>query len=175
MEQARCLLAITLAHPWLLGEVEEAFALLELPHGPPSALQAAMLAWHADRVMAEEAQGFTEPSNDGAASLDSADLLSHLDTTGLGEVRAWVMRATGLPREAGPDAQPGETLSGWWHFFGFLRGEGALVEDLVAAGRELETANDAAAQARVIRLSQALSALRRGETGLEEDAEGVAP
>ena len=175
MEQARCLLAITLAHPWLLSEVEEAFALLDLPHGHPSALQAAMLAWHAGQVMAEETEGLTEASNDGAASLDSADLLSHLDMTGLDEARAWVMRATGLPREAGADAQPGETLAGWWHFFGFLRGEGALVEDLVAAGRELETANDAAAQARVIRLSQALSALRRGETGLEDGAEGATP
>ncbi|MBB5693144.1 DNA primase [Muricoccus pecuniae] len=175
IEQARCLLAITLAHPWLLNEVEEAFALLELPHGQPSALQAAMLAWHADQVLAEEAQGLTDASIVDPTSLDSADLVAHLDATGLGEARAWVMRATGLPREAGSDAQPGETLAGWWHFFGFLRGEGALVEDLEAAGRELEAANDAAAQARVIRLSQALSALRRGETGLEEGAGGAAP
>ncbi|MBP0444926.1 DNA primase [Roseomonas sp. SSH11] len=175
LEQARCLLAITLTHPWLLNEVEEAFALLELPHGPPSALQAAMLAWHAGQVLAEEAQNLTEASNSGGSSLDSADLVAHLDATGLNEARAWVMRATGLPREARPDAQPGESLAGWWHFFGFLRGEGALVEDLVEARRELEAANDAAAQARVIRLSQALSALRRGETGLEEGAESAAP
>lgn len=175
MEQARCLLAITLAHPWLLGEVEEAFALLDLPHGHPSAIQAAMLAWHAEAALAGEARGLTEASNPGLTSLDSGDLVAHLDATGLQEARDWVLRATGLPREAGPDAQPGETLAGWWHFFGFLRGEGALVEDLVAAGRELETANDAAAQARVIRLSQALSALRRGETGLEEGADGVTP
>ena len=101
--------------------------------------------------------------------------MTHLNTTGLNEAREWVMRATGLPREASPDALPGETLDGWWHFFGFLRGEGALVEDLVAAGRDLVAANDAAAQARVIRLSQALSALRRGETGLEDGAESVSP
>jgi DNA primase len=168
LEQARCLLAITLAHPWLLHEVEEAFALLELPHGHPSALQAALLAWHAGLALTEVSEG--EP-----LSLDSAELVAHLDATGLNEARAWVMRATGLPREASSDAQPGETLAGWWHFFGFLRGEGALVEDLVAAGRELETVNDAAAQARVVRLSQALSALRRGETGLEDGAEGASP
>ncbi|HEY8612988.1 MAG TPA: DNA primase [Roseomonas sp.] len=168
LEQVRCLLAITLAHPWLLNEVEEAFALLELPHGHPSALQAALLAWHAGLAL-------TEVSNSDAGSLDSADLVAHLDATGLKEARNWVMRATGLPREASPDAHPGETLDGWWHFFGFLRGEGALVEDLVAAGRDLVAANDAAAQARVIRLSQALSALRRGETGLEDSAEGASP
>ena len=164
LQQARCLLAITLAHPWLLNEVEEAFALLELPHGPPSALQAALLAWHAGRALTDVSEG-------EAASLDSADLVDHLNATGLEEARAWVMGAPGLPREASPDAQPAETLDGWWHFFGFLRGEGALVEDLDAAGRDLVAANDAAAQSRVIRLSQALSALRRGETGLEAELE----
>jgi DNA primase len=175
IEQARCLLAITLAHPWLLNEVEEAFALLELPHGHPSALQAALLAWHADQALMEEAQGLTEPSNGGDSSLDSADLVAHLDATGLNEARAWVMRATGLPREASPDAQPGETLAGWWHFFGFLRGEGALVEDLEEAVRESKAANDAVAHSRVIRLSLALSALRRGETGLEDGADSATP
>ncbi|WP_043835463.1 DNA primase [Muricoccus aerilatus] len=164
MEQARCLLAITLAHPWLLDEVEEAFALLDLPHGNPAALQAGLLAWHAGRAL-------TDVSEAEGASLDSADLVDHLNETGLEEARAWVMGATGLPREASPDAQPAEALDGWWHFFGFLRGEGALVEDLEAAGRDLVAANDAAAQARVIRLSQALSALRRGETGLEAGLE----
>ncbi|MBI0536833.1 DNA primase [Roseomonas sp. KE2513] len=164
VEQARCLLAITLAHPWLLDEVEEAFALLDLPHGHPSALQAGLLAWHAGRAL-------TDVSEADGASLDSADLVDHLNETGLEEARAWVMGATGLPREASPDAQPAEALDGWWHFFGFLRGEGALVEDLEAAGRDLVAANDAAAQARVIRLSQALSALRRGETGLEAGLE----
>ena len=167
-EQARCLLAITLIHPWLLNEVEEAFGLLDLPHGHPSAIQAGLLAWQAGRAL-------TDVSEDGGASLDSADLVDHLNATGLEEARAWVMGATGLPREASPDAQPAETLDGWWHFFGFLRGEGALVEDLEAAGRELVTANDAAAQSRVIRLSQALSALRRGETGLESGTESASP
>ncbi|MFC0387791.1 DNA primase [Muricoccus vinaceus] len=168
LQQVRCLLAITLAHPWLLDEVEEAFALVELPHGPPSALQAALLAWHAGRAL-------TDVSDVTIPSLDSADLLDHLNSTGLEEARAWVMGATGLPREASPDAQPAETLDGWWHFFGFLRGEGALIEDLETAKRDLVTANDAAAQSRVIRLSQALSALRRGETGLEEGAESASP
>jgi DNA primase len=166
LEQARCLLAITIAHPWLLPEVEEAFALLDLPHGHASALQAALLAWHAGVAL-------SEPSLDGGALLDSAELIAHLGSTGLDDARNWVNRGTGLPAAARTDAQPGEALDGWWHFFGFLRGEGALVEDLVAAGRDLVTANNAAAQARVVRLSQALSALRRGETGLEETAESA--
>ncbi|MFH5924861.1 DNA primase [Roseomonas xinghualingensis] len=168
MEQARCLLAITMTHPWILNEVEEAFALLDLPQGHPSVLQAALLAWYAGLAL-------TEASGDGRTSLDSGILMTHLQAIGLDEARNWVMRATGLPREASPDALPGETLDGWWHFFGFLRGEGALVEDLVAAGRDLVAANDAAAQARVIRLSQALSDLRRGETGLENGVEGAGP
>ena len=45
----------------------------------------------------------------------------------------------------------------------------------LSAASIVTLSNDAAAQARVIRLSQALSALRRGETGLEEGAGGAAP
>ncbi|MFC7608848.1 toprim domain-containing protein [Pseudoroseomonas aestuarii] len=61
-EQARCLLAITLAHPWLLGEVEEALASLELPEGMARRLQQAMLGWHG-----------------GTERLEAAALADHLE------------------------------------------------------------------------------------------------
>ncbi|MFT8243338.1 DNA primase [Roseomonas sp. BN140053] len=159
LEQARCLLAITLAHPWILEEVEEACALLELPEGGCSQLRSAMLSWHGSH-----GQGDRDVASH---SLDSAALLNHLHAAGHGDAFAWATRGTGLPEAARADAQPAEALRGWWHFYALLRGEAALVEDRQAAERDLIASNDPAAQQRLIRLSEALAAVRRGETGLE--------
>lgn len=153
LDQARHLLAITLAHPWILDEVEEAFALLTLPPGRPRDLQDAFLAWHSGNVVANSSR-----------TLDSDALVNHLTATGLAEAREWVSRGAGLPAAARRDAQPGEALSGWWHFFGLLRGEAALVEDQRAAARDLAETNAPAAEARLRHLTQALLALRQGET-----------
>ncbi|WP_426958230.1 DNA primase [Muricoccus radiodurans] len=170
VEQARCLLAIILGQPWLLGEVDEALALLDLPEGPAAELQAGMLDWHTQKAS-------TEALLDGRDSLDSGTLLSHLGSAGLDQACKWATGGAGLPAAASTEAQPGEALDGWWHFFGLLRGEGALVEDLRAAQAELTAATGpaegAAAQARVIRLRRALLALRRGESELEDAAEGA--
>ena len=73
---------------------------------------------------------------------------------------------------ARPEAQPAEALDGWWHFFGLLRGEAELVEDRARAEQSLIATNDPAAQQRLIRLTEALAALRGGETGrVAADAE----
>lgn len=144
--RARMLLAITLRHPWLLPEVEEPLALLDLPQGECTELRAALLAWLAE-----------------ADLLDSEGLIAHLAQGGLQGVAADLLRDPGLPAAARPDAQPKEALDGWWHFFGLLRGEADLDEDRQAAMRALAETNDPAAQQRLIRLTEALAALRRGE------------
>ncbi|WP_137180622.1 hypothetical protein [Roseomonas sp. AR75] len=89
--------------------------------------------------------------------------MDHLAGIGLGEFSARLLRDAGLPAAARVDAQPGEALDAWWHFFGLLRGEAELRADQAAARQALAETNDAAAQRRLIGLTQALEALRRGE------------
>ncbi|GGG16713.1 DNA primase [Caldovatus sediminis] len=151
-ERARILLAITLRHPWLLDEVEEPLAALDLPEGEATRLRAAILACHAAASRAE-----------GAGALDSAGLMSQLASMGAADALAWALQGAGLPTAATADAQPREALDGWWHFFGYLRGEADLVDDRRAAERALVETNDPAAQRRLIRLTEALAALRRGD------------
>ncbi|MBE9605346.1 DNA primase [Acetobacteraceae bacterium H6797] len=146
LEQARCLMAILIAHPWLLQEVEEAFGTLDLPSGHVSQLRTTIFAWLS---MAER--------------LDSEALVAHLQASGAGDALAWVLRGPGLPAASRADAQPSEALDGWWHFFGFLRGEEGLRADIAEAVRELAESNDPAAQQRLMGLKMAHNAWLRGE------------
>ena len=157
-DRARALLAITLAHPWVLDETEEVFSVLAMPEGHAATLQDALLAWH------------VAPSR----TLDSDGLPNHLDASGHGTARAWATRGADLPTSVRPDAQPAEVLAHWWHFFGLLRGEAALVEDQQAALRDLQATNQPGAQARVRHLTEALLALRGGDMGLDAGADASA-
>lgn len=146
LERARNLLAILLRHPMLLPEVEEPLAALDLPEGDCTRLRAALLDWLSQ-----------------ADALDSADLMDQLAMAGLGDAATWAMRPAGLAAAAHPEAQPKEALDGWWHFFGLLRGEAELAQDRAEAERMLVETNDPAAQQRLIRLTEALAALRGGD------------
>jgi DNA primase len=154
--QARILLAILLRHPWLIPQIEEALGLLDLPEGPARALQTSILSWRM-----------------GESRLDSQAMLSHLANEGLTDAAAWALGAEALPQAARPDALPREVEEGFWHFFLRLRGEAALLEDQKAAQESLAATNDPAAQQRLIRLTEALGALRRGEDAADL-AEGAA-
>jgi DNA primase len=98
-------------------------------------------------------------------------LIAQLAQTNLGESVAALLRDPYLPVAARLDAQPKEALDGWWHFYGLLRGEAELEEDRRIAAVALAETNDPAAQQRVIRLTQALAALRRGEAELGDAAD----
>jgi len=150
--QAAALLAVTLRHPWLLGEVEESLGGLDLGDGPVAQCRNLALAWLA-----------------GGHPLDSTGLMDHLAKGGMGEFAASLLRDPTLPREAQPDAQPKEALDAWWHFFGLLRGEAELLADQLAARQALAETNDPAAQRRLISLGRAIEAIRRGELGDGED------
>jgi DNA primase len=150
--QAAALLAITLRHPWLLGEVEESLAALDLGEGPVAQCRALALAWLAE-----------------GHALDSTGLMDHLAKGGVGEFAVGLLRDPTLPREAQPDAQPKEALDAWWHFYGLLRGEAELLEDQRAARQALAETNDPAAQRKLIRLGRAIEAIRRGEMDDGED------
>jgi DNA primase len=154
-ERARMMFAIILRHPWLLSQVEEAIGLLELPEGPAAQLRAAILAWPVA----------SEP-------LDSEGLIAHLGQYGVEDAVAWALMPTGLPLAARPEALPGEVEEGFWHFFLRLRGEAELIEDQQEARQTLAETNDTSAQRRLILVTEALDAIRRGEgaSGASGDA-----
>ena len=150
--RARILLAICIHHPELLRDVEEPLALLDLPIGPPRQVRDALLQW----IQA-------------GPRLDSGELIAHLAGCGDASAAQWVLRPSGLPMEAGLEAQPKEAVDAFWQFFGFLRGEAELVEDARAAQLAFAATNDMAAQTRLIRFTAALDALRRGEVEEEDE------
>ena len=152
-DAARCALAILIANPWLIPQVEEALVSLELPGGPATRLQNGLGSW------------LSAPH-----ALDSASLIAHLAQGGENDALAWAMRPEGLPQAARPNTQPGDAENGWWHFFLRLRGEESLLEDQRAAERDWIETNDPGAALRLQRLTEALAAQRRGEAdGAESD------
>jgi DNA primase len=148
--QAAALLAITLRHPWLLPEVEECFAAVDLGEARLEDCRSLILAF------------LTE-----GHELDSRRLMDQLAGRGMAELTTGLLRGPGLPEAAGVDAQPSDALDAWWHFYGLLRGEAELEEDRTGAQRAWVEATDPVAQARaqqrLIRLKLTLAALRRGE------------
>jgi DNA primase len=162
LAQARTLLALTLRHPWLLPEVEEVFAGLDLGERTLEQGRAMILAWFAE-----------------GHELDSGALMDHLALSGFGEAAASLLREAGLPAAVAADAQPKDAVDAWWHFFGLLRGEAELAADRDAAQRALAGQGDPAAQGqaqqRLIRLSEALGTLRRGEWGEASAPDSAAP
>ncbi|MBO1074840.1 DNA primase [Roseomonas marmotae] len=157
-ERLRCLLALTLAHPWLLPEVEEALLQLELPAEEEAArLRQGILDW---RAVAEQ--------------LDPVALNAHLQASAP-EALAWALQCPGLRRLLAAEAQPQSVAQAWWHFFGFLRGEDALQEDLQRARQDWIASNDVPAYNRMLRLTEALMAQRRGEMGDEGGETDASP
>ncbi len=136
-ERARCLTAILLRHPVLLRDTEEAYAGLDLP--PRLArLRAAIL------------------STDHHAALDSAELLSHLQASGLMEETAFVLStAMPLPPSARPEAMPAEAEAEWWHLFGLISGLSRLDDEVAEAARAFGNDPTQATQRRLVGLQTA--------------------
>ncbi|MDB5376289.1 MAG: primase [Rubritepida sp.] len=151
-KRARIILAICIHHPELLHDIEEPLSLLDLPEGAPQQVRNALLAWVPE-----------------GSRLDSEELIAHLANGGAASASQWVLKVPDLPHEAGPGGQPKEALDAFWQFFGFLRGEAELAEDARAARHAFEAQGDLATQTRLIRLTEALDALRRGEAEAEPD------
>jgi DNA primase len=147
-ERARAMVAIILRHPHLLPDVEEAFGAMTLPEGF-TRLRDAILGWR-----------------ETAESLDSTALMYHLTLSGfaLDVTRAVASIPVPLPSCAAPDAMPAEAEAGWWHYFG-LMDPSRLEAEVAAARRAFAECADEAAQRRLVALSAAREALRRGEQG----------
>jgi len=150
-ERARTLVAILLRHPYLLPDIEEAFAGLELPQ-PLQELRNALLQWSA-----------------ASPPLDSGSLITHLSQTGLATHVAQALSAVPvpLPQCALATAMPAEAASGWWHFFGLMN-PGRLEDEVASASRAFAATADEAAQRRLIALCTARDALRCGRIGWDE-------
>ncbi len=155
-ERGRLLVATLLRHPTLLHDVEEAFEVVALP-SELSDLRDAMIQWAAVR-------------EDAGQPLDSASLMDHLTHSGLAESAARVLGTTSLPQAAftRADAMLAEAAAGWWHIFGLMHRD-RLEEEVTAAMRDLAERVDEATQRRLIALCAARNALRRGESGGDDD------
>ena len=136
-EQARILLAILLRHPALLSDLDEALGGLDLPM-PWARLKDALLAWA-----------------HGAETLDSQGLLTHLHSSGMGDLltRALAEEPFPLPACARSDAMPAEAVAGWWHFFQAMRRDSLAAQ--VAQARLAAAGGEAGALARLAYLREA--------------------
>ncbi|HJS84773.1 MAG TPA: DNA primase, partial [Acetobacteraceae bacterium] len=134
-ERGRILVAVLLAHPALLRDVEHAFADIDLP-ASCDRLRKELLAW-AER----------------ADTLDSRTLEDHLTISGLladaGRIRE------PLPDFAQADAMPRGVEAGWWHIFGLMN-FGRLREELIAAQRAAAENLNEDTQRRLVALREAL-------------------
>ncbi|MEO9189273.1 MAG: DNA primase [Acetobacteraceae bacterium] len=138
-ERGRILTAVLLIHPFLLRDVEHAFADVALSE-PCARLRKAVLAWA-----------------DHADALDSQALITHLTVSGLAAEagQALATAPVPLPGFAHADAMPGDAEAGWWHIFGLMH-LGRLREELAAAERAARASLDDATQRRLIALHDAL-------------------
>ena len=152
-ERGRCLVAILLRHPDLLRDTEEAFAGLELP---------AAMARLRDAIL----HAFEHIT--GHETLDSVDLLSHLNALGVNEEAAQALSATPypLPFCAHANAMPAEAAAGWWHILGLMH-RSRLDEEVAAARQAFVNRPDEAAQRRLIALCAARDALSAPDQGAE--------
>ena len=145
-ERTRILTAILLRHPAIWHDIEHAYAGLDLP--PPLArLREALRAWA-----------------DGADTLDSLALMSHLTNSGLQSDVDHVLAAVPvpLPTCASSAVMPAEAEAGWWHIFGFLNVE-RLQEEVGLAGEAAARDMNPETVRRAVALKDALNKVMRGE------------
>jgi DNA primase len=144
-ERARILTAILLRHPDLLHDLEEAFALVDLP-GQLERLRDAMRDW---------AISHPEP-------LDSATLITHLTQIGRAGEAKHALAEVPLPSSAVPDAQPAEAEARWWHIFNLLD-LGGLNAQVERAIRDFSDNPTEQTERRLVALCSAREKLRSGE------------
>jgi DNA primase len=146
-EWSRILTAILLRHPFLLHDVQNAYATLPLD-GALARLRDALIAW-----------------SESAETLDSEGLIAHLTKSGCAAdlEQIFAVGALPLPPSVLPSAMPAEAEAGWWHFFGFLNVE-HLREEVVLAKIEADRNLTAETQRRLSALRQALLRVESGES-----------
>ena len=151
LERVRILTAILLNHPDLLHDLEEAYALVDLPQ---------QLERLRDEIRTFASQQ-PEP-------LDSASLLTHLTASGRAADAAQALADMPLPASAASGAMPAEAEAQWWHFFGLLD-LGGLNAQVERAIRDFADDPTEHTERRLVALCNARERLRSGELA-EPDA-----
>jgi DNA primase len=151
-ERGRILTAILIRHPALLADVEEAFALADLP---PACAR-----------LRDEFSKF----HDSNETLDSESLLTHLHESGLSADASQVLGGVALPSCAAPGSTLAEAADGWWEMFGLMRASRNRLREQRddQQRRYIENPEDPATVDRLIKLNAALSRAERAE----RDADG---
>jgi DNA primase len=144
-ERMRNLVGILLRHPALLHDLEEAFALVDLP---------ARLRTLRD-TLRDWAAVTPEP-------LDSATLMTHLQAAGQAGAAEQALADRPLPSASLPDAMPAEAEARWWHFFSLLD-LGGLEAQVEQAKRDFAENPTEQTQRRLIALRRAHQSLRDGD------------
>jgi DNA primase len=152
IERGRILTAILINHPKLLPDVEEAFALIELPPAYGQ-LRDAFAKYH-----------------DCNETLDSTSLLTHLHESGLTALTAKILAMSPLPACAAASATLAEAADGWWEMFGLMRASRNRLREQRDEQQRcyLENPGDPIAVEKLIKLNAALSRAERAEP----DADG---
>ncbi len=164
-ERSRILTIILLNHPALLPDMEEAYALIDLP--PDCArLRAAFATYLAAKDGAK-----LPKSNE---SLDLQSLLTHLQKNGLSVVAERVLRDSSLagaqlPAGAAPDAPLAEAAELWWEMFGLMRSSRLKLRDQRDEQRQryIAAPDDPETVRKFIRLNTALARAERAEPDTE--------
>ncbi len=151
LRRARVMLAILLAHPALIHDVDEAFAHVLLPPAEEELRQ----ALHDFAISAKR--------------LDTASLFTHLQGLGLAEAAEIVQAQAGAELRLPPDAHTSEAAQSWWSLYSLME----FSIDMLRAQRDeaqarwLAQPDDAAALRRLIKYNELLRAAQTGEAGLE--------
>jgi DNA primase len=141
--RGRILTAILIAHPALLADVEEAFALTDLP------ADCARL-----RTKFAEFLGRRE-------TLQSQSLFAHLSDSGLSADASYVLAMSPLPS----GASLAEAADGWWELFGLMRASRNRLREQRDEQQRcyLENPDDQSAMEKLIKLNLTLLKAERAE------------
>ena len=150
--RARLMLAVLLAFPALIPDVEEAYSHVRLPAE--------------DEPLREALHDFVSH----AKTLDTSFLFTHLDSLGLGGHARALQQQIRAEFRLAPSASPAEAARNWWSLYELMD----FSIDMLRTQRDeaqalwLSNPDDRAACDRLMRYNELLARARSGAAGLEE-------
>ncbi|MGE4482469.1 DNA primase [Acidocella sp.] len=150
--RAKLMLAVLLAFPMLIPEVEEAFSHVRLQ---PE-----------EEVLREALRDFVSR----AKTLDTASLFTHLDSLGLGGPARALREDANAEFRLAPEASPAEAARNWWSLYELMDFSIDMLRTQRDEAQALWLANpdDRAACERLVRYNELLARARSGAAGNED-------